>query len=166
MTADLTQDRLMQILRYEANTGLFTWICPPKYHPRLAGEIAGQKISGRSGKGYWHIQIDGRKWKRSRLAFLYMTGRMPSECIDHINGDSLDDRWENLREATITQNAWNHKSRKKKSHMPMGVRTQNGKYVARIAVNKKQITIGTFLTQEAAAAAYQSAREKYYGEFA
>lgn len=163
---EITPNRLMQILRYEPETGSFTWLCPTKYHPRLEGAIAGQAVPSRNGKRYWSIQIDGRKWKRSRLAFLYMTGRMPSECIDHINGDSLDDRWENLREATITENAWNHKARKKRSKTPMGVREQRGKYAARIAVNKRQITIGTFLTQEEASAAYRNAREKYYGEFA
>ena len=161
----MEQQYLKSKLLYAPNKGVFYWIDPPMNHSNLLGEEAGAIRNG--VKKYYVIQIDGSKYSRGRLAFLYMTGRWPQDCIDHINGNSLDDRWLNLREATITQNAWNHKGRTKKSDLPMGVRVNSsGTYSARIGFNKKQIQIGTFETLEKAHHAYLKAREKYFGTFA
>lgn len=161
----MEQKYLKSKLLYAPNKGVFYWIDPPMGHSNLLGEEAGYIQNG--VKKYHAIQIDGVKYKRSRLAFLYMMGSWPPDCIDHINGNSLDDRWQNLRAATIMQNNWNHKRRSKLSDLPMGVRINaNGKYSARIGVNKKQIQIGTFDTPAQAYEAYLTAREKYFGQFA
>lgn len=161
----MDQAYLKSRLLYAPRKGVFYWIDPPKNHQELAGEEAGSATSG--PKPYHVIQIDGAKYKRSRLAFLYMEGRWPAEVMDHINGYSLDDRWTNLREATLTQNAQNHKGRSKQSDLPMGVRlNQSGTFAARIGVNGKQVQIGTFETVKAAADAYANARGKYFGQFA
>ncbi len=156
-----------QALCYDPETGVMTWANCSKYHNALNGAEAGGPIPNQSGKFYHKITIGGRKISRSRLAFAWMTGRWPSECIDHINGNSLDDRWVNLREATITENAWNHKRRaKRQDHLPMGVRQMGSGFQARIAVNKRMIHLGVFETPSAAQAAYQQARSAHYGKFA
>jgi hypothetical protein len=148
-------------------TGDLVWLRPSKYHPDLLARTAGGPITNHAGKVYWHIQIDGKKIKRSHIVFCLTHGRWPVGQIDHINGDSADDRASNLREATPTQNAWNHKRRSKKSPLPMGVRrAMSGRYVARIAVNKRQITIGTYDTPGQAQRAYLAARFIHFGEFA
>jgi hypothetical protein len=158
---------LKQILLYAPRKGVFYWIKPPKAHADLLGEEAGSAAQSGSGKSYVNIQIGGRKYRRSRLAFLYMIGRWPDETIDHINGNSLDDRWVNLREATIMQNAWNHHKRRKRSTLPMGVRTNpSGRFSARICVNRRHIQLGTFDCEYEAHEAYRIASIKYYGEFA
>jgi len=96
-----------------------------------------------------------------------MTGSFPKECIDHKDGNSLNDKWENLREASILENSWNHKKRKRKYDFPMGVRQSvSGKYVARISHFKKQFTIGSFDTVEEAQIAYLKERENRFGQFA
>lgn len=153
---------------FDLNTdGTLTWLQPSKYHNDLIGTEAGSPMPTHSGKAYWAVQVLGRKVKRSHIVFCLTHGRWPAQQVDHINGDSLDDRPENLREATPTQNAWNHKRRAKRSPLPMGVRQAvSGRYVARIGVNKKQITIGTFDALDAAVAAYQQARIQHFGEFA
>lgn len=149
------------------DSGTLLWVSPPKGHPDLRGASAGSPTRNHSGKIYWLVQVDGRKCRRSQIVFCMTRGHWPTHQIDHINGDSSDDRLVNLREATPTQNAWNHKRRAKRSPLPMGVRTAaSGRYVARIAVNKKQITIGTFNTVAQAAAAYAAARVEHFGEFA
>lgn len=163
----MEQAVLKSLLLYAPRKGVFYWIIPPLGHAELMGEEAGTPTENRGGKAYHNIQIDGVKYKRSRLAFLYMEGRWPSDMIDHINGDSLDDRWLNLRDATATQNAWNHKGRSKDSDLPMGVRlNKSGRYSARICVRGEQIQIGTFNTIAEAETAYRQARRKYYGEYA
>lgn len=164
MRADI--EHIRQALSYDPATGEMRWSAVSKYHSSRNGRAAGH-IGTANGKQYHIISLDGRAYKRSRLAFTIMVGRWPAHCVDHINGDSLDDRWANLREATSTQNAWNHHRRAKRSALPMGVRVNpSGRFSARIAVHKRMVQIGTFDTVADAAAAYQSARELYYGEFA
>ena len=99
--------------------------------------------------------------------FLYVYGYFPFPCIDHINGNSLDDRIENLREATIIENAWNHKKRKRKINLPMGVRNMaNGKFQARIGYKGKQLHLGVFDTANEAKNIYELKRKELYGKFA
>lgn len=154
-------------LDYDQETGVMVWRSISPYHKGKIGAEAGTVTPSNRDKCYHNITICGRKYKRSRLAFAWMTGRWPEHQIDHINGNSLDDRWSNLREATPLQNAWNHKRRAKKSALPMGVRSNpSGRYSARLAVDKRMIQIGTFDTIEDAERAYAEARERYYGQFA
>lgn len=162
----MEQAYLKSRLLYAPRRGVFYWISPPGAHSELLGEEAGT-FPKSGNKIYCYITIDGVKYKRGRLAFLYMTGTMPPSCIDHINGISTDDRWCNLRAASVLQNNWNHKRRSKASDLPMGVRsTKSGRFAARIGVHGKQISLGSFDTIEAASAAYQQARSKYFGQFA
>ena len=164
---NINQKMLREILDYNLETGEMIWINPSKYHQDLKGKIAGSAAMHHSGKLYHNIQINGRKYKRSRLAWMWMTGSWPKDMMDHIDGNSTNDAWCNLREADCFTNSWNRKKRKKTSPLPMGVRqAQSGKYVARISCNKKHITIGTFENPEIAHQAYCKARRQYFGKFA
>jgi hypothetical protein len=68
-----------------------------------AGDIAG----GLGARGYWSIKINGVRYKRSRLVFKLRTGSDPLSDLDHINLDTADDRFENLRDVTDSQNSRN-----------------------------------------------------------
>jgi hypothetical protein len=162
----IEQGELRAAMEYYPELGVFVWLKPSAYHCEKANTEAGGPVPAGNGKFYHVITFKGRKFKRSRLAWLYMMGEWPPHQVNHINGNSLDDRWENLRSATATENAWNHKGRAKKSGLPMGVREMNGRFQARIAVNRKMRHLGCFETPEMAEAAYRNAREVYYGEFA
>lgn len=64
--------------------------------------------SAQDGNGYIVIKIDGNRHYGHRLAFLYMTGEWSKHLVDHKPpGMKSDNRWENIREATYTQNAYN-----------------------------------------------------------
>lgn len=156
-----------QRLKLDKKTGKFFWITPPKRHPNLVNKEAGCLTISRAKKYYWVIQIDGKKYKRSHLVFYFVNGFWPKPCIDHINGDSTDDRPENLRQATFTENAWNHKKRTRKIKLPMGVRNlASGKFQARISYCGKQIHLGSFHSSDEASTVYQLKRKKLYGQFA
>lgn len=86
--------------------------------------------------------------------------------VDHINGNKLDNRKSNLRDATHSQNGMNRKPNKNNVHGFKGAIEESGKYVSRIRINGKSIYIGTFKTAEDAAKAYNIKAEKYFGEFA
>lgn len=163
----ISRSDILDALIPDLDAGRLYWIKPNKYHSEKTNREAGCPRSSRAGKHYWVIKINGRVYKRGHLIFCIVHGHFPSPCLDHKNGDSLDDRPKNLREATITQNAWNHKKRARRIELPMGVRIlRSGRYQARIAVNKKMMHLGTYSSPEEARKVYMKMRKKFYGEFA
>lgn len=163
----LSVDFILQRLRVDLGAGRVYWRDATKFHRRLEGREAGLPRSNRRGKKYWVVKINGLPYKRATLILAVATGEWPRDQVDHKNGDSLDDGAANLRAATALQNAWNHKGRKRRISLPMGIRrAYGGRFQARISVNKKQITLGTFDTIVEAVSQYQAARLKHFGEFA
>lgn len=164
--SDLILAWLHETFEIDAERGTLTWLRPPANHTRLRGRRAGSNRPGRGDKKYCYIKKDRHALKRGWLIFLWVHGRWPAPCLDHIDGNSTNDSIVNLREATITQNAWNHKGRKKKSRLPMGVRSLEGRFQARIVVNRKMLYLGMFASAAEASATYQQKRRELYGEFA
>ena len=161
-------DYLRKRLSVDLASGIVTWIDATPHHTRLNGTTAGSLRKQSHGKkSYVHIKVDGQALKRAHIVFLFGTGRWPHPQIDHINGDSSDDRLDNLREVTPTQNAWNHKTRAKRSDTPMGVRRlRSGRFHARISLNKRQYHFGPFDTVAEAHAVYTQKRKEFFGDYA
>lgn len=88
----------------------------------------------------------------------------PGMDTDHINGDGLDNRRANLRISTHAENMRNRFS----SRGLKGVHFRKGRqvYQAYISVDKKLTRLGHFISQEAAACAYDYAAKELHGEFA
>ena len=152
----------------DADAGTMVWTNPPRNHPRMMGQEAGSSRPTHSNKKYVHVKWNRIALKRSWLIFLWVNRRWPdTDCLDHIDGNSANDSIANLREATVTQNAWNHHKRARRIRLPMGVRKiGSGRYQARISVHGRQIHLGAFDTATAAHDAYQAKRREFYGEFA
>lgn len=137
----LSHERLLEAVYYCPDTGVFTWrISTPG---RLAGRVAGSRkdckyaSSENADHRYPKICIDRKTHKLSRLAWFYMTGEWPQLLIDHINRDTWDDRWLNLRLATPSQNACN---RKKKSKSGVhGVALISGRWCAEVVANGEKV---------------------------
>ena len=154
----ISQKHLKSILKYDPDTGLFTWLITDVW--RLQGTIAG----GPSG-GYVRIQVDDIRYGAHQLAFIWMTGECP-EYIDHRNNDRSDNRWLNLRPATRQQNNQNTKLRRDNKLGIKGVvMTPNGKFCAQITCNGKTKS-KTFATIEEASKFVIEQRNKCHGEFA
>jgi len=87
--------------------------------------------------------------------------------IDHINGNSLDNRRSNLRECTQRQNSYNRRNSKLGKTGRKGVvfDARRNRYRARVRVNGKEVHLGRFLTCWEAAEAYDLAAERLHGEF-
>jgi len=162
-----TYQEVREKLLVDVESGTATWIDPTKHHRALIGEPAGCETKGRNGKNYWVIRINGKGYKRSHIVYLAKTGDWPASHIDHIDGNSLNDRGENLRLCTHAQNMWNMKPKPRRSGLPAGVRrTTSGKFQARIRVSGRSIALGSYEKAEEAYAEYTRARAEHFGEFA
>ncbi len=107
----------------------------------------------------------------SILLHRFIMGANKGEIIDHINGNGLDCTRGNLRFCNAAENARNHRINKNNTSGYKGVyksvRDNRKKiWIAKITVNRKEIFLGRFLSQEEAAHAYDIAAYKYHGEFA
>ncbi|MBW3569683.1 MAG: HNH endonuclease [Gemmatimonadetes bacterium] len=91
----------------------------------------------------------------------------PGSLVDHRNHDGLDNRKENLRVCSHVENGQNRKPDKVGSASAYkGVQVSRGRWRARIVVDGRQVSLGSFETQEAAARAYDAAALQYFGEYA
>jgi len=153
----LTQERLKERLYYDPMTGLFTWLIP-KARWLSVGAIAGYKMQ----TGYIQIGIDGRYYSAHRLACFYMKGYWPKQ-MDHEDHIRHNNKWDNLREATCTQNSRNSSLRVDNKTGIAGVKwdKRTKKWKARIGANRKLITIGYFVDKFEAICARKSAEFKY-----
>lgn len=132
------------------------------WNKRYAGRIAGC----RNGRGYWRIAINKRTYFAHRLIWLYHYGYMP-ETIDHINNNPSDNRLENLRAATITENRWNSRRLKDTTTNAKGVYKRSDKsYEAHICTNYKRVYLGRFVCKSDAIAAVVAARKALHKTFA
>ena len=155
----LTQARLKELLRYDQETGIFT---------RLVRTASWVKVGDTAGCqhncGYLKIGVSGKEYLAHRLAWLYMTGRWPSEEIDHRNGMREDNRWLNLREATTSENAQNLAVRSNNKSGLTGViwYARYKKWQAQIQSRGQQTYLGRFEDKHAAYAAYLAAKAQLH----
>lgn len=152
---------------YNADTGIFYWRISPT--PRIKiGDIAGRPRHN----GYIFIGVKGfGQIGAHRLAWIYTHGPIPDNFeIDHADTDTGNNRLSNLRLATSTQQKRN---KKVQSNSRSGLKgaffhaSRTGKkWRSQIKKDGKYIFLGYYHTAEEAAAAYQIAAPKYFGEFA
>ncbi len=155
--SDFTAAQVGAVPAYAPMTGLFTY--KRKSHKRAAGQLAGRVDT----KGYFRIRLFGREFKSHRLAWLLTYGVWPCAEIDHINGIPGDNRLENLREATASENGQNRsKAMRNNKSGYLGVAFVKGKYIAQIRLQGVQHTLGTFSTAEEAHVAYVAAKQQLH----
>jgi len=151
---ELTQEYIKTILDYDPDTGVFTWLPRPEAEFKTTGayKVWNKKHMGKTAgsvkgsEGYMRIILDGKSQLGHRLAFLYMTGRVPKGPVDHINGARTDNRFVNLRHATDAINAKNKSIGKNNTsgHFGLTWHEKRGTWQARIWFDGKSKYLGSY----------------------
>lgn len=171
----ITPEMLRELLDYNPETGKLYWkerdgLNHPagykdvnRWNSRHAGKEA---LTANNAGGYKYGNVMSTSLLAHRVAWAIMTGSWPSEEVDHINWRRGDNRWCNLRSASRTENARNHK-RVSGSVYLKGVSPikRSIKYQARIYSNGKLLYLGAYESEEDAHQAYMAAANKLHGEF-
>lgn len=157
----LTRDDITSLIDYDPLTGAFKW----KVNYSMASKNNG--VAGTIDyQGYRRIIIWGRGYRAHHIAWLIAKGKWPDEQIDHINGEKSDNRIENLREATNTENNRNKGLRKDNKSGFKGVSRCGGKWKAELKHENNRIYLGLYRTPEEAHVAYAEKAKELRGDFA
>ena len=163
---------LRKLLSYDSDTGRLTWksrdacmFCGndavPKsktWNTRFAGRAA---LATQDRNGYFYGSIFGMPYAAHRVIWGLKTGLWPVE-VDHIDGNPRNNVWENLRNATRSQNMKNQKIRTDNTSGVVGVSKRGNSWRAYITSEGRRIGLGTFDCIWTAVEARREA-EKTYG---
>ena len=150
---------LKDLIEYNPITGIFTW---NKSRPGVTkGSVAGFI----NQKGYKILKIKRKKFFASNIAWFYMTGEWPENQVDHINRIKNDDRWENLRKATVSQNGMNRVWKTTKSGIT-GVKWYSNRNSWKVSImkNGKSYFLGWYKDFDIAVQKRKEAEKLYFGK--
>lgn len=156
----ITQERLKELFDYRE--GNLIWkITKSATAPK--GTIAGSV----NARGHVNLQVDKKLYAAHQLVFMYHKGYIPKE-IDHVNGVKTDNRIENLRECTSSQNKGNIGllRNNKTGYRGVSFNNRSQKFHAQIKINGKQTYLGRYDDPKEAARVYNQAAKEHFGDFA
>lgn len=152
----LTQEHLRSMFDYNEHTGLFV--------RRKATPIRGHKVGDVMPNGYLRIGVDRQRYLAHRLAWFYVFGVWPENEIDHIDGNKLNNRIANLRDATPSMNQHNKRLMANNTSGIQGVSwdAHNGKWAATIQAFKRKYFLGRFNTLTEARQVREAAKRELH----
>lgn len=153
-------DRLNELFTYDPASGELRWKSVPSQFKRAkVGDLVGTV----GARGYLVVGIDRVYYLVHRIIWKMVTGQEPFDQIDHEDRNRLNNRWDNLREATNGQNRWNTSLAKNNTSGVKGVCWDAKRQVWNASINKTRI--GRFKSKDAAIAARLKAAEELHGQF-
>jgi hypothetical protein len=127
-------------LSYSSDTGVITW--KQQGRGRRKNLVAGC-IKSKKGNVWRRIVIDGQEYTGAQVAWTIKTGTFPAFIVDHIDGDSLNDAWCNLRRGDGCVDQRNCRMSSRNNTGVTGVKLSNGYYVAYIGDGNRQKYLGS-----------------------
>lgn len=134
-----------------------------------SGDRTGTVGTSKDHRSYVKVRIKGRQYLLHRLVWVFFYGDLlEGMVVDHIDGNTLNNKVENLRMCTVSQNGQNiHRGRGDYSSLKgISFSKKQGKYVSQIRVSGKNLWLGSYNTAEEAHQAYCKAAKDNFGGFA
>lgn len=163
---ELTQEMVREMFDYRLDGKLI------RRHSMMgngnyAGAVVGTTPKGTRSSRYSTTKIHGQHWCLHKLIYFYHHGVVPKQ-LDHINRDSADNRIENLRVATASQNSCNRRlfSNSKSGCKGVTWNKRIKKWQSYVSLKSKIKHLGYFDDLELADLVSTEARELYHGKYA
>lgn len=161
----ITHARLVDLLHYDPELGWFMWL--RKRGRVAAGQVAGSIVEA---DGRIRIRVEKEEYKAHRLAYFYMTKEWPKDEIDHVFGDTDDNRWEFIRDTTRSENMQNQRKAHRDSVSGLlgaSWHSRTGTWRAVIVVRdesgkKKVVSLGYHRSELAAHRKYLEAKKRLH----
>lgn len=155
----LTQKKIRELFNY-SNGNLY-------FKTRVANRVSvGDKVGWIDKRGYVKTEVNYKAYFVHRLIYAYHYGLIKNQ-IDHINGVKHDNRIENLRDCTPSQNVRNQSINSSNTSGVKGVhyRPHLGKYQARLTIDGKRVSLGHFKNIKDAEECVRRERKAQHGEY-
>ena len=151
----ISYEQLTKLISYDSSTGVLTW--------KKSGKIAGCWHP----TGYLYVTVNQQAYRAHRLIWFIMTKKWPKDVVDHIDGDSSNNRFWNLREATLSQNQHNRRMSKNNTSGVKGLTWNKPmkKWMARVKVDGVSVHVGYFNSKTKAKKALMEVRLRLHGDF-
>lgn len=155
----LSLQYLKDILHYDSESGVFTRKVTTGNRSK-----AGVAVGSDDMYGYKTVRILKKSYKLHRLAWFYVHGQWPKGDIDHINGARSDNRIANLRDVSRKVNLQNQRKAQpsNKSTGILGVYPVGQRFMAKISIDNRCVSIGTYDTAEEAQKAYIDTKRRLH----
>ena len=163
MKTKFSREELHSLFDYM--NGVLLWKASSKKHD------AGSAVRAVGKGGYLYFTHEGRKMQvHHAIAEMFLDKPEIYDCIDHINRDKTDNRKENLRYTSSKMNSQNSLiSDKRNKSGVRGVHKKNRcgttRYYARIFVDGKHVSLGSFSDEHDAGKAYLEAKKRLHQGF-
>ncbi|EDW0102783.1 HNH endonuclease [Salmonella enterica subsp. salamae serovar 6,7:z:1,5] len=157
-----------ECLPYDADTGLLYWkprpiehFKSPQAHATWNKRFSNKPAGSPNDQRYIQIGMKHKLYKAHRIIWALKYGEYPSEFIDHINGNRQDNRIENLRVVSASENCHNVKLRHNSTSGFIGVVRCNSGFRSYIQANGKRVHLGVYPSMEEAIAVRKAAEIKH-----
>ena len=131
LVGELTQQQLKE--RHQIHPGMRAFPVDGELPRKEAGTVVCSPTTGK----YTYISIYGKRYPAHRLAWLYIYGEWPPDQIDHIDGEPSNNRLDNLRLATNSENQQNRKIASNNTSGAKGVCKIGNRFKAHIGVRER-----------------------------
>ena len=151
-----------EYLKYNSDTGDVIWIKKPASKIKI-----GDKVTSIDAKGYYVVGFKNSNYKLHRIAWFLHTGEQPPKYLDHRDGNTINNKWDNLRGATMQENNRNKGRQKNNKSGFKGVcwHKKSNSWIAQASLNSKVTYLGIYSTPELAHQAYCDFISKHHKNF-
>ena len=161
----ITSEEARSAITYSPETGTFRWNVRSEMSNRWNSRWSEKAAGTMREDGYISIRINGRRYYAHRLAWLITYGHWPKHGVDHINGDTSDNRIVNLRQADQRRNMQNlgrgHLDSTSR-YLGVSFNSSRKKWQAYIWAKSKNVFLGYYDTEDSARDAYIRAKARLH----